>query len=294
MEIRQLKYFISVAKHLSFTRAAQECFVVQTTMTHQIAALENELGVRLFERSNRSVRLTAEGEAFLPQAREIVRHCDDSLEIIRNMKGNYRGFIRIGYWGNLVRGDLPEILRSFRRENPTVRVGLSQCNVDQLLDMLEKGKLDVGFCCYFDLFPELKWLGYRELFSDRLYALLPKDHPLAGRDVLSNADIKDEPMVTFPGIGSVDLCNRIEKTSSISIVAEHHKSIAMLVEAGYGISLCAGQGLCSDVDNLALVPMDESVEQIRVVAVWNKNRVDDILKNFLTETERYFSPGERQ
>ena len=86
MEIRQLKYFISAATHLNFTRAARECFIVQTAMTQQIANLENEIGVRLFERGYRSLTLTPAGEVFLQDAREIVAQAQAAGERVKSIE----------------------------------------------------------------------------------------------------------------------------------------------------------------------------------------------------------------
>lgn len=292
MVIRQLKYFISVAHHLNFTRAAEACFVVQTTMTHQIAALERELGVRLFERTKRSVALTAEGEVFLPRAEEIVKHTEYSLSLLNNMKGSITDFLHIGYWGNIIRKDLPEILSDFREENPHVSVSLTQGTVDNLLNDLRSGKLDMVFCCYFDVMEDMDWLCFEPLFDDRLYAVLPEGHPLSGKEVLSSEMIKDEPMITFPGIGAEDLCSRIGKTSSISVVEEHHKSIMMLVEAGYGITLCCERGLFGDKGRLCAIPMDESVPTVKIVACWNRERETRAASAMIEKTMRFFKKTE--
>ena len=289
MEIRQLRYFISVANHLSFTRAAQECFVVQTTMTHQIAALEKELGVRLFERTKRKVLLTPEGEAFLPEARAIVHHTDESLEIMRTMKGNYKGSLRIGYWGNLYREDLPKILHAYRERNPKIRVSLVQENVDDLLTKLQERKLDVALLCFFPMFDELDWMETQVLFEDRLFALLPSDHPLSKHETLSCEMIRDEPMVTFPGIGAADLCSRLGKSSSISMIEEHHKSITMLVEAGYGISLCAERGLVTDIGTLCAVPLDDSVEPIQGALCWHHEQNAEHILDFIDDVRAWYS-----
>ena len=268
MEIRQLRYFISVANHLNFTRAARECFVVQTTMTHQIAALEKELGVRLFERTKRKVLLTPEGEAFLPEAKAIVHRMDDSLEIMRTMKGNYKGSLRIGYWGNLYREDLPMILRAYRKKNPLIRVSLVQENVDDLLTRLEERKLDAALLCYFSMFEDLEWLDYRTLSRDM---------------------IREEPMITFPGVGATDLCRRLGKSGSISMIEEHHKSITMLVEAGYGISLCAERGLVTDSDFLCTVPMDDSVGPVQGALCWHREQTADHVLNFVEDVRDWFA-----
>ena len=289
MEIRQLRYFISVANHLNFTRAARECFVVQTTMTHQIAALEKELGVRLFERTKRKVLLTPEGEAFLPEAKAIVHRMDDSLEIMRTMKGNYKGSLRIGYWGNLYREDLPMILRAYRKKNPLIRVSLVQENVDDLLTRLEERKLDAALLCYFSMFEDLEWLESQILFEDRLFALLPRDHPLSDYRTLSRDMIREEPMITFPGVGATDLCRRLGKSGSISMIEEHHKSITMLVEAGYGISLCAERGLVTDSDFLCTVPMDDSVGPVQGALCWHREQTADHVLNFVEDVRDWFA-----
>ena len=205
------------------------------------------------------------------------------------MKGNYKGSLRIGYWGNLYRGDLPGILRAYRKKNPYICVSLTQENVDELLTKLEERKLDVILLCYFPMFDELSWLNMQNLFEDRLYALLPCDHPLAGCETLSCDMIRDEPMITFPGIGAIDLCSRLEKSSSISIIAEHHKSIAMLVEAGYGISLCAERGLVTDSDYLCAVPMDQSVDPVQGALCWHREQSAEHVLSFVEDVISWYA-----
>lgn len=99
MELRQLKYFISAAKHLNFTKAAAECYIVQTSMTHQIAALEDELGVKLFERKSRNMELTEAGKIFLKEAQSLLAGAERAAELVRTTAEGYESILRLGVCG---------------------------------------------------------------------------------------------------------------------------------------------------------------------------------------------------
>ena len=97
MELRQLKYFIAVAEELNFTRAAERCHIAQPPLSQQVKKLEEELGVRLFDRTNRSVSLTKEGETFLPSARSVLSTLDAGVEQVRMVSRGEVGLLRVGF-----------------------------------------------------------------------------------------------------------------------------------------------------------------------------------------------------
>ena len=116
MEIRQLEYFVAVAEMGGFTRAAEVCHVVQTTVSHAVATLERELGVRLFDRTGRTVELTPEGRIFLDDARAIVERTQRAERNLRSYQELGKSTVRIGYYGAGRAEDFPETIRRFRRE----------------------------------------------------------------------------------------------------------------------------------------------------------------------------------
>ena len=124
MELRYLKYFVTVAERQSFTRAAEELHVAQPAISQQIKSLEEDLGVALLLRTKRSVKLTAAGHAFLSEAREILAHAELSKQIARRAARGETGSLAIGCVGAAASGFLPKLIRSYRKRFPLVRVHL--------------------------------------------------------------------------------------------------------------------------------------------------------------------------
>lgn len=239
MEIRQLKYFISAAKHLNFTKAAKECNIVQTAMTQQIGNLESELNVKLFERSHHKLFLTAAGERFLGDAKKIVNQVRISADGMEDFKKGYDHIVRIGYHGEVFKKDLVRILKEFRKLSPKTKVYLSQEPQDQLLESLEFGELDMIFTIYGSFFRALPWLEAEILEEDRVKLVVAMDHPLLEKEKVSKADLLGEKFIDF------EEKNREEREMhwlQEGMVFDQYCLITdsssgeILIESGYGVS----------------------------------------------------------
>ncbi|MCP2255958.1 LysR substrate binding domain-containing protein [Prauserella aidingensis] len=145
MELQQLRYVLAVADTMSFTRAAQRCFVVQSSLSHQVKALEGELGVRLFARTSRRVELTEAGAAFLPGARAALESADRAAQEAAAATGEVRGQVTIGTIPTLTAVDLPGVLRRFCGRHPHVGVTSRTGNSDDLAAAVRAGEIDVAF-----------------------------------------------------------------------------------------------------------------------------------------------------
>ena len=199
MEIRQLKYFLSAAKHLSFTTAAQECYIVQSAMSQQIAALEKELGVTLFERGGRTMALTAEGRAFRQEAEKILRQVTESTVLVQTISSGYGRTLRLGCHGNLLHRELVSGLARLHREKPDLRVLVFQDMAVRLLESLRDKELD---CVISTWSPELKlsrWLEWQVLREESARLMVPAGHPLAEKEYVTVEEIAREPMILLNG-----------------------------------------------------------------------------------------------
>ncbi|WP_102191996.1 LysR family transcriptional regulator [Microbacterium aurantiacum] len=196
MDLRQLRYVVEVADALSFTRAAERCFVTQSALSHQVSALEREIGDRLFARSSRSVRLTEPGEAFVRQARIAVAAADAAREDAAAAAGRVVGTLRLGVIPTVTAVDLPALLVRFRAEHPVVRVELQVGNSDALVSAVQRGDLDIALLgLREDSVPT--GVDVRALSRERLVVALPRGHRLAGRDAVL-ADLAGEVFADFP------------------------------------------------------------------------------------------------
>ena len=132
MDIRCLKYFVSVAKHMNFTKAAQECFISQTAMSQHISRMEEELGFKLFYRNNRRVELTPGGKVFLEEATNLLRKFDYAVFWGSVASMDYTGHLRIGFLSYTEKRFLPQLLKIFHSRNPRVEIVLVRKNLVDL------------------------------------------------------------------------------------------------------------------------------------------------------------------
>lgn len=192
-----MRYVVAVAELGNFTRAAERCFVVQSALSHQVARLEQELGVRLFHRTSRQVRLSVAGEAFLPVARQCLDAADRAVAEVAATTGVVRGVLAVGVIPTVAAVDVPAALRSFREDHPQVQVRLAGVNSEESVRQVVAGTLDLAFL---GLPEDTEPVGVesRELARDRHRAVLAPDHPLAGRRRLRLAQLADQPFVDFP------------------------------------------------------------------------------------------------
>ncbi|WP_084965120.1 LysR family transcriptional regulator [Thermoactinospora rubra] len=195
MELQQLRYVVAVAETNNFTRAAERCRVVQSALSHQIAALERELGARLFERTSRRVRLTPAGEAFLPSARECLEAADRARAEVAAASGEIRGRLAVGAIPTVAAVNLPVALRDYRLRHPRVHITLTSAGSEDLIERVRRGSVDVAFL---GLPPraEPKGVQSRRLAGGDLVAVVAPDYHLTD-DETDLRSLADEPFIDF-------------------------------------------------------------------------------------------------
>ncbi|WP_027343949.1 LysR family transcriptional regulator [Hamadaea tsunoensis] len=241
MELQQLRYVVAVAETSSFTRAAEQCRVVQSALSHQIARLERELGGKLFERTSRRVRLTPAGDAFLPAARQCLEAADRAAAEVAAAVGVVRGRLVIGLIPTIAAVDVPAALREFRRRHPSVHVRLRVDASERLVDQVREGILDVAFL---GLPATVEPVGVqaRRLAGDRLVAVLGPEHPLARAAVLDLRRLSGEPFVDFTA-GTAGRAQSDQAfaaagvTRDVAFEVTTPDLMAQLVEQGLGVAL---------------------------------------------------------
>ena len=193
MELRVLRYFLMVAKEQSFTKAAEQLNITQPTLSRQLAALEDELGAKLFNRGGHSITLTNEGLLLKRQALEIV---DLEEKIISEFKGNtesVEGKITIGCGEFLAVEVLAQICKKYKEKYPLVQFGIHTGTADNISEMMNKGLVDIG------LFLEpisTEGLDYIRLQGcDHWVVGMKPDDPLAKKEVITKEDLLDLPLI---------------------------------------------------------------------------------------------------
>lgn len=197
MELQQLRYVLAVAEERNFTRAAERCHIVQSAMSHQIKALEREIGVQLFARTSRRVELTAAGAAFLPAAQASIDAAERAISDAAAATGELRGTLTIGVIPTVTAVDIPAALGRFRHAHPAVRIRLRGGGSDEFITAITTGTMDIAVLGLPDTTPP-HGVASRELARERLVAVVSARHRLAGRRRLRLAELAEETFVDFP------------------------------------------------------------------------------------------------
>lgn len=192
-----MRYVLAIAEEQSFTRAAERCFVVQSSLSHQIKALEQELGLTLFARTSRRVELTEAGRAFLPAARASLEAAERAIVDASAASGQIRGRLSIGVIPTVTAIDIPAALRGFRLDHPNVQIHLHDGRSDEFITDIAVGAMDVAVLGLPDS-TIVKDVATAVLARERLVAVVSAEHRLAGRRRLRLQDIADEAFVDFP------------------------------------------------------------------------------------------------
>ncbi|QIB48205.1 LysR family transcriptional regulator [Streptomyces aureoverticillatus] len=200
MELRQLRYVVAVAETRNFTRAARQCFVAQSALSHQIGSLERELGVKLFARTSRRVELTPAGEAFLVGARQCLEAAERAVSDAAAAVGEVRGELAIGIIPTVTAVDIAAILQRFREQHPRVRVSLHVGASGVMTAEVAAGDLDVAFLGLAAGNPP-QGVEARELGRGQLVAVVSPTHALADRGEVALRQLADSPFADFP-VGS--------------------------------------------------------------------------------------------
>ncbi|MEJ5988554.1 LysR family transcriptional regulator [Ramlibacter sp. PS3R-8] len=197
VELRLWRQFLAVAEELHFGRAARRLHMTQPPLTQAIAQLERLIGVRVFDRTKRSVQLTAAGEVLVPQARELLARAAALPPQARAAAGGALGRLRIAFVSTVGFSLLPQWVRAFRGQYPQVQLELVEATGDVQLQALERGDVDAGCMLHSPHFAPAG-LSHLRVAREPLVLALPESHALASATRLSLAAALAEPLVLFP------------------------------------------------------------------------------------------------
>lgn len=197
MELRQLRYALAVAATRNFTRAAAQCFVAQSALSHQVKSLERELGVTLFARTSRRVELTPAGEAFLPAARQCLDAAERAAADAAAATGTITGRLAIGIIPTVAAIDIPAVLQRFREQHPRVRVSLRVGASHEMAAEVATGDLDIAILGL-PVQDRPRDVEVLELARQQLVAVVPPAHALAEHGTVSLRQLAESTFADFP------------------------------------------------------------------------------------------------
>lgn len=242
MNLRDLKYIVAVAETRHFGRAAARCFVSQPTLSGQIKKLEDELGVVIFERTNRSVEVTPVGESILAHARLALEQASTIEQVARAHQDPMAGPLRIGAIPTLSPYLMPLILVPLKRAYPKLTLVLSEELTETLLGRLQRHELDAALLATPVEEPELDALP---LFDEPFWLAHPRDHQLYEKDTITSADLESVDLLLLADghcltHQALDLCHLSERPTRgemADLRAASLETLLQLVGAGFGCTL---------------------------------------------------------
>lgn len=299
-DLRQLRYFVAVAEELSFTRAALRLHLSQPPLSQQIQSLEQDLGVRLLERTKRSVAVTEPGRVFLEHARQILAKVDESRSQVVAAAAGYSGQLRLAYTVSVsFHPAMPQALLRFGQLAPNVRLQLSEMYTEPQFAALLAGQIDVGFVR--DEPSRVRDAGSLRLsVVDRepLMLALPAGHPMSGRSSLRLAEVAGDAFVSQPRELAATLYDRLVKLAtragfqpSITQHAQQINGLLALVAAGLGLALVPASMRTVRLAGVSYVPLEDPDAFLLLAVASRSDDSSPALQQFLaTVAETAIAP----
>lgn len=299
IELRHMRYFLAVAHELNFGRAAEKLGIAQPNLSQQIKALEEIVGASLFDRTQRSVRLTTAGEYFMAEARETLAHAQTALTMARRAGRGEIGQIAVGYVGSATyTGALVSIMNAFRSDYPDVEIELFEMEMQDQLRHIAAGTLDIGF-----IRPPIELplgIGSLLILQEELLVALSDHHPLAPNREIALAGLRHETFITPRHAANVsfnkyttDACLAAGFTPRIGRQAADFVTIVSMVAIGLGVALVPQSCDCLDLPGVCYKPLAGTPILADLSLAYRRSEPSPIARSFL-QYSAHFRDGVRQ
>ena len=288
MTLNQMKYFIAVARCLSFTEAARSLFMTQPALSRQIQAMEEELGTRLFVRDKKTLKLTPGGSVLYNGLPAFLKQYEDLMNDARNANRGHEGRLRIGILDVYDISELfPAVMSGFQENYPQIRLSLERFSLGELPELLYDGRLDI-ICTYgFSLFdkPDLMTVDVQKFDS---CIMLNRNHPLADKPDLTLDDLKQE---RFVQLGSEASQEGYEYISSLLgkggispevTQVQKNEDVLLWVEMGLGVAVTSNRTI--ERHNPRVVVRELNMPEVKghdVTIAWHRNNYNPAIALFM-------------
>lgn len=287
MNIQSIEYIIALSKMLNFTKAAAAMCTTQPAFSRIISSAEEELGVMLFERSRRHVGLTPAGEALIPQLEKSLELYEEGIRNAKSVSMCYGGKFVIGFIPDAINQDIGMLTECFSREHPDVKISLQETRYYELQSQLISEELDIAiYTSMLTRFPSE--LEHYPLFETPLCAIINDSHPLAYRESISPAELREEPFVVLEHdttmSGSWSFVHRFaSKYGFAPRIAEQASMLSSaLLQVSCNKGICIASQFAGHLapENVKIIPIEGSDVCMRY-AVWSRERVSPALAGFI-------------
>ena len=286
MELRHLRYFVAVAEALSFTKAAATLRLAQPSLTRQVRNLEDEIGVRLLERTHNHVTLTEQGQRFLFDSKKLLAMCAESVAAVQKMGLSESSHLNIGYVANIHSGLLPATLGAFRKLCPSVALNLFDMTSAEQFQALDGHKIDLGFVGLRPAHSNQDLLS--ECFAhDTILAVLPAPHPLAKK---ASVKLTDLAPLFFIGMSAknspcarpwlLETCQNAAFAPNVLQDADTELIAIKFVADGLGVALMPEQITALPHDGVVFRPLSPPLRRESTIA-WRADNPSKPLKDYI-------------
>jgi DNA-binding transcriptional LysR family regulator len=286
VELRQLRYVVTVAEELHFGHAAQRLNIAQQSVSEQIRRLEGELGTPLFTRTSRHVALTTAGEAFMPAARRALRAIDEATDIVQRVARGTSGQLRVGYAGDLGQRLIQHVMPRLSQLEVPVQIQPEPLSTPHQLVALSEGRLDLAF----GWTPELtENFAALTVTRDPLVIAVANSHPLAALRTIAPKELSRWPLVLAPRALNPRLYERtVGQLVAEGAVLTIHREIAgldrmlPLVLAGAAIAVtCSTTAEANPSPGVKYLPFSEPVPWVDHILSWRADHTGSTVKSFV-------------
>ena len=285
MNIRGLKYLVALADHGHFGKAADTCFVSQPALSMQIMKLEESLGIKLLERTNKSVLLTDHGAVIVERARHILNQIEEVREIAKSAKDPYSGELKMGVFPTLAPYLLPLIIPQLSKTYPGLSFYLVEEQTAALIEQLQQGKLDAALLAH----PVMeKSFSSTILFEEEFLLATPVIHPLARLKTVKQQDLDNKNLLLLEEghcmrDQALALCHKMRASETQNFRATSLETLRHMVSAGVGITLMPRLA-CSSSNTISYVPFSAPKPTRSIGIYWRASSAKQaLLENIVTK-----------
>ncbi len=279
---------LAVAEYLSFQRAARALGTSQSSVSARIKALEEELGIVIFDRNTRGVRITEAGLSFVDQVREAMGILDHAIKTAGMQARGEDGELRIGVHALMAGCFLDRLLERFRSKHPGISLHITEGTARDAQLMVRDGRLDLAFMACTHEIPDL---NARVVWRDRLLVALPPGHPLAAHPHVEWRQLAEETFLarhggTGPQVHDLIVVRSAGKwpTPTIRRVDVGRSGLLSMIASGHGVSLFVEDSTAANTANVTFLPIADETEPIPFSAVWSPHNRNPSLRNLLDLT----------
>lgn len=292
MNIKQLECFIEVARTLNFSRAAQNLFITQPAVTHQIQTLEDVMGLKLFIRSKHNVELTPAGQSFCNDVQDILTRLNMAVAKAKNYSKEFEASLSIGYGGIVEVKYLSDILKIYKEKMPNVHLYIKMADPVEKSNLFSCNKLDIVFAVK-ESIENVKETCYLELYKAKFVCVMPKSHALSNYTKLSIADFKGQSLIFLDPIKCPSEMARVQRSihdtcpEAVVYYSDSAINSYTMIKGRLGIAVMPNF-VCPEDSDLVFIPI-ETKEIISYGIAWHNSIKKKEIEEFVSITKDFYS-----